>query len=479
MLLNQPRGLYYLFFTEMWERFGFMTMQTLLVLYLSHALHFSDAKAYLLAAAFSAFQWITPVPGGYMADRYIGFQRAILIGGSILAIGYLFMSMPGYNLFLIGMALLILGNGFFKPNVSSIVGTLYTRDDPRRDSGFTIFYMGINVGQILPPLFLGKLVDHFGWHAGFLLAAIGMILSLIIFLKGKHVIGHGSERPSSQFFLSKQTRVYAYSILGITLLAGLVFFTGALFLPHESNIILMIAAIIIVVSLVRIIFKLERKPRNNMLACIILIIVSIGFWAVYFQCFSSLLLFADRNMSPNFLGMHIDAEFTEVFNPLFIFVMSPFFSLLWPWLNKKNWNPSYPTKFMLGSFFIAAGFILLGLGVKYFSQNGLSSPWWLTLSYFLQTCGELVLSPIGLAMITRLSPPKYVGMMMGVWFLALAAASALAGYLATLTAMPKNTDAVTSSHIYMNAFFSYGWLAVIMTIISILLIRPLKRLINT
>jgi POT family proton-dependent oligopeptide transporter len=277
MTIKQPPGLYPLFFTEMWERFGYMCLQTILVLYLSHALHFSDHAAYMLAAAFSAFQWLTPVPGGYIADRYLGFQRTIIIGALVLGLGYLITAMTGYHWFLIGLAVLIVGNGFFKPNVSSIVGTLYKENDPRREGGFTIFYMGINLGTLIPPLFLGKLVAAYGWNAGFLVAAVGMLLSFITFSFARKNFTHKAHTPYSKVFsgVSKKLKANVILIMGSVLVVAA--FYGSLFIPQSSNIILLVLSITIIAFLLNLTLKLAKKERNHMLVAITLTVISIGF----------------------------------------------------------------------------------------------------------------------------------------------------------------------------------------------------------
>lgn len=478
MLLSQPKGLYLLFFTELWERFGFMCLQTIFVLYLSHQFHFSDHHAYLLLGAFGAFQWLSPVPGGFLADRFFGFQRAIILGGILLAIGYFITAIPTHTWFLIGLGLLILGNGLFKPNVSSIVGTLYDQDDPRRDSGFTIFYMGINVGTLLPPFFIGTLVNKYGWDWGFILAAIGMLVSLLIFLLGRKQLQQHGTMPITSI-LRNTAKAQGFNIKFIA--ACLAILAASYFIllaPQIGNIIFIFASVAILVVIIRIILRLERKDRNNMLVCVTLTIISIGFWAIYMQCFSSFMLFADRNLDLHFIGLTITPEFTQMFNPLFIILLAPLFSYLWPWLSRKKLNPSYPTKFALGTLFMALGLLQLAFCIKVFGHHGYTSTWWLVLSYLLQTIGELVLSPIGLAMITVLAPKKYVGMMMGVWFLALAASFAIGAELATIADVPKHVSLFVSQNIYTHAFFDYGWMGIGLTLVAFFATPKLKKMIS-
>lgn len=478
MIFNQPKGLFYLFFSELWERFGNMTILTLLVLYLTHHFNYSDNYAYLLQGAFAAFIYITPVPGGSIAGKYIGYQRAILLGALILAVGYFMIAVLSLNFLLIGLSLLVLGTGFFKPNVSSIVGDLYEANDPRRDSGFTLFYMGINIGSLLPPLFIGKLVAAYGYVPGFMIAGIGMIISLIIFLRARKVLGSRGGVPADSMINRSANNRFRFNIillLGLVVTAAVAY--GALHVPQFSSWILIGASIFIILYVMWITLKLQGNERKGMLVCLILTLISVGFWAIYMQTFSSMLLFADRNMDLHFFGMVIDANFTNSFNPFFIIILSPLLSFFWPWLNKQKFSPSYPMKFALGTLFVALGQLCIAAAINFFSHNGFTSSYWLLLSYFMQTIGELLLSPIGLAMITVLTPKKYVGMMMGVWFLALAAAFAIGGVMATTANVPKGSDVVTSAHIYMTAFYKFGFAGIGLTVVALLLVPALKKMV--
>lgn len=476
---KQPKGLYVLCLTELWERFGFYTMQTILVLYMSKALLYPDKQAYLLYGAFSAMLFITPVIGGFLADRFMGFQKAILLGGILFVVGYALTAFPGQKLFYIGLSLVIVANGFFKPNVSSIVGDLYGANDARRDGGFTLFYMGINLGSLIPPLFTGAVVTHWGWHWGFLFAAFGLILGLAFFLGGRERLGtcgavpHGS--PLLKGFKDK-ARFYTLLWLGIIIAVALLHLIFVF--PNQTNHILVIATILIILAVLYFMLKEHKIQRNKMIACLILILISVGFWSLYNQTFTSLMLFADRNMSKAFLGLTIDAEFTQFFNPFFIVVLSPILSKLWIMLERKGGNPSTPAKFSLGIVFMAIGFLFLGAGAKYFGYDGMTNPWWLVISYLLQTIGELLLSPIGLAMITRLSPKHLTGMMMGVWFLTQSAAFAIGGELATISDVPEKLSSALSLPIYAHAFIVYGVISAILAVVSFILVPFLNRLIR-
>lgn len=475
--MGQPKGLKLLFFTELWERFGFYTVQTILILYMSKGLDLDDSHAYLLYDAFSSMLYLTPVIGGYIADRYIGFRQSVLFGAVLFMIGYFCMAIPEKRTLFLGMSIVVIANGFFKPNVSSIVGDLYTADDPRRDSGFTIFYMGINLGAFLPPLFIGALVAAYTWGSGFLIASMGMVVCLITFTAGKKMLGKAGAMPAvSPLHQKGRFRFYVFLIIGVACAVFLLHLL--LFFPKETDIILVAASLAIVGSVLFFLFKERREQRKKMVACLILILFSVGFWAIYNQTFTSLMLFADRNMEKDWLGFTIDAEFTQFFNPFFIFLLSPFLSWFWIWLDKKRINPATPTKFTLGILLMSFGFLFLWTGVRFFSAGAQTSPWWLIGSYFLQTLGELFLSPIGLAMVTRLSPKHLVGMMMGVWFLTQSAAFAIGGALATLSDIPKGTSPLEGHAIYSHAFLIYGLIALVLAGVSVAAGPFLKRLIG-
>ncbi len=473
---KHPKGLYLLFFTEMWERFGFYTLQTIIILYMTKALLMPDYQANILYAAFSSLLYLTPIIGGYIADRYLGFQRAIMLGGIMLCVSYLVTALPGENSFFLGMSLLICANGFFKPNVSSIVGELYTQNDPRRDGGFTLFYMGINIGSLIPPLIAGAIVASFGWHAGFLLAALGMVIGQVTFIFGKKQLGNKGLYPASS--LAKPLGLSFYLLLFVGIFISFLLCNLALRHPNETNYLIEIAAVIIVFTVIFMLFKEPMLARKRMFASLILIIISIGFWSLYNQTFTSLMLFADRNMNRSILGIPLDAEATQFFNPFFIIVLSPFLSRLWVKLDDRNLNPSIQMKFTLGVLFMSAGFLFLAFGTKFFGENGLTSSWWLVISYLLQTIGELLISPIGLAMITVLCPKHLVGMMMGVWFFSLAAAFAIGGTLANIAAVPEHITNTASLSIYSHAFSIYGFISLIIAMISLSLVPFLKRMIH-
>ncbi len=477
---NQPKGFSLLFFTELWERFGFYTLQTILILYMTHSLLYDDETAYLLYGAFSAMLYLTPVVGGYLADRFIGFRISILIGSLLYIVGYLLASLPSPSSFFLGLSAVIVANGFFKPNVSSLVGELYDQEDPRRDGGFTLFYMGINIGSLIPPLFVGALVATYGWHWAFVLAAVGISVGLVTFIVGKKSLGRAGCVPAiSPLHKKKSFKRLFYSLLTVGTLVSIYLIHLIFYIPKNANLILLVASLVILLAVIYFLMKERPEQRRKMGASLVLMLISVGFWAIYNQTWTSLMLFADRNMGKTMLGFTIDAEFTQFFNPFFIILLSPFLSRFWLYLDQKKSNPSTPMKFSIASLFLALGFLFLGGAVSFFSRGGVTSPWWLVGSYFLQTIGELLISPIGLSMVTRLSPRHLVGMMMGVWFLTQSAAFSIGGFLSTLADVPKQSSQLVSSEIYGKAFDSFGFLAMLLALVSMLLVPKLKKMIHS
>lgn len=470
---KQPKKLYLLFFTELWERFGFYTLQTIIILYMTSGLHMQDSRANLLYAAFSALLYFTPMVGGYLADRYLGFQRAIIWGGILFIVAYLVCAMRASSLFFLGLGLLICANGLFKPNVSSIVGDLYHENDPRRDGGFTIFYMGINIGALIPPLIAGVLVTKYGWHSGFILAAIGMAIGQITFMLFRKHLGTAGLYPKANPEKKLSHAFYWLFAGGIIITVGLC--QVAFRYPQITDVLTEVAAVIALLVVLYFLFKEPILNRKRMVACLILIVISVGFWAIYNQTFTSLMLFANRNMDKHFLGLPFDAEATQFFNPFFIIALSPMLSRLW--IRMDQANPSISIKFSLGILFLSVGLFFLAFGAAHFGNtHGMTSAWWLAISYLLQTIGELLLSPIGLAMITVLCPKHLVGMMMGVWFFAQAASFAIGGMLANIAAMPDNLSPVASLPIYTHAFVIYGSVALAMALVSFALVPVISRM---
>lgn len=435
---GHPQGLWVLFITEMWERFSYYGMRALLVLYLiagtqetlqdgnpnwNPGFGWSKESAYELYGWYTAFVYITPLLGGWLADRFLGTHRSMIIGGWIIAAGHitlaateLFGITPGEVVslnasagalitFLAGLVLIVIGTGFFKPCVSVMVGQLYGPNDPRRDSGFTIFYMGINLGALLSPLVAGTLGEKVGWHYGFGAAAVGMILGLIFYqvfrpkyLKGVGLPPHhapervGDEPPTPQEI--EQARLDEY---------------------EASR-------------------PLTRVDYERLIVVFILALLgNIIFWAFFEQAGTSLNVFAQESTDRSFFGYRFPATWYQSVNPLTIVVFAPVFSWLWVRLDRAGLNPSTPMKFAWGQWLLGFAFIFMVFGAEAARGGGLAGPQWLLLTYVIYTWGELCLSPVGLSMVTKLAPKRLQALMMGFWFLSLAGANFVGAQVAKLS----------------------------------------------
>ena len=448
--LGHPRGLFVLFFAEMWERFSFYGMRGLLVFYLTKHFLFDDATATGLFATYGAMVYLAPVLGGLIADRYLGFRRAIVFGAVLLCCGHLGMAFEGdaaqrldgvvvrdelaLSVLYLSLALIIVGVGFLKPSISSIVGALYAADDPRRDGGFTLFYMGINIGAMVAALTCGYLGETYGWAYGFGLAGFGMLLGLITFVRGQHTLQGAGEAPDPERLLAP-TRVGLRQDW-LIYLAGLfaVLFFWQLIAHRELVGALLGVGSFVSVLLVLVIAWRQQNPvdRDRLLVVLFLIAVSVVFWALFEQAGSSMNLFADRNVERSVFGVTFAASQLQFLNPAFIILLAPLFSWLWLALARRGWEPSTPTKFGLAILQVGLGFYALVHGASLADEAGQVALVWLVAAYLLHTSGELCLSPVGLSMVTRLSVPSVVGFMMGVWFLSSSVAHYVAGLIAGL-----------------------------------------------
>jgi POT family proton-dependent oligopeptide transporter len=476
---KHPRVLAYLFFAETWERFSFYGMRALLVFYLTKSFLFSDKLAYTIYGSYSALVYTTPVIGGLLADRLLGFRKAVLLGGVLMALGHFAMAVQNLQVLYFALALLICGNGFFKPNISSIVGRLYSADDPRRDSAFTIFYMGINLGALLSPLACGYLGERYGWHWGFGLAGVGMLLGLVVFLRAQPLLA-GVADPPKQAAHSKLAGLpsTAWVYFG-TLLA--VF--GAWQLVQHGALVgtlLSLFGAAVLVALLVFLFRLQHKVERDRLAmALVLTLVSVVFWAFFEQTGTSMNLFTDRNVDRSVFGFVIPASQFQAVNPVFILILAPVFSALWLYLARRKLEPNTPLKFGFGIIQLGLGFVALYFGAATSRATGVVPLFWLVLGYFLHSTGELCLSPIGLSMITKLSPKGITGIMMGVWFLSSAFAQYVASLIAQLTgvkdggaaasALPKPSETVM---VYGSVFGSIAWVALAVGLL-VVLVSPL------
>jgi proton-dependent oligopeptide transporter, POT family len=495
-LLGQPRGLWLLFFVEMWERFSFYGMRALLIFYLTQHFMFGDAVASATYASYGALVYLMPLLGGIIADRYLGFRKAITFGAVLLCIGHFGMAIEGdpaqvtadgvqrdavsLQIFYASLAFIIIGVGFLKPNISSIVGELYEKDDPRRDGGFTYFYMGINLGAMLASSIVGYLGQTFGWAYGFGLAGVGMLAGLITFRRGMHLLGNAGLPTNA----NRLTEVVATGITRERLIyiAGLVGVVVAWQLVQSHEVVgdlLMATAVITVGGIVWFaVFRLPPVERDRMLVVLFLTAVSVVFWAFFEQAGSSMNLFAERNVDRHVFGFDLQATQFQSLNPAFILLLGPVFSLLWVVLARRGLEPSTPAKFGLGVLQVGLGFAALVYGAQQADESGLVAAGWLALAYLLHTTGELCLSPVGLSMVTKLSVPRVVGLMMGVWFLSSAFSHYVAGLIAAGASANEAPGATVggaqSLAVYVATFGSVAWIAVIVGIV-VLLLSPLIR----
>jgi proton-dependent oligopeptide transporter, POT family len=425
---GHPRGLATCFFTEMWERFSYYGMRALLILYMvgstqKPGLGFSTEKSAQIYGLYTMLVYLMGVPGGWIADRFLGHYRAVFIGGVIIAAGHFSMAFPSLGTFYLGLGLIIIGTGLLKPNVSTIVGTLYARDDQRRDAGFSMFYMGINLGAFIAPLVTGWLGQKINWHAGFAAAGVGMVFGLIQYVAGRKYL----------------TPVE----------------------PHETPVTQAVENAIAPKT------PFTREEWGRIFSAVILTLFALIFWAGFEQAGSSLNLFADQATRLSVFGYTYPSSWFQSVEPLFVIIFSPIFAAIWLALAKRSKEPSSPAKFTLGLFFLSLSFLMIVPAAKYFQQaHERVSPMWLVGLYFLQMLGELCLSPVGLSMVTKLSPARIVGLMMGVWFFATAMGNYVAGWVAGLVGSRP------FSEVFMIAFVT----SAVVTLMLAVLIPIIKRM---
>ena len=425
-LVNNPRSLSTLFFTEMWERFSYYGMRALLVLYLVNSLNYSESEALHIYAVYTGLVYLTPLIGGYLADRFLGAHKSIFIGGLTMMIGHFLMAFPDYLYLAIGM--LIIGNGYFKPNISSLLGKLYKSNDVRRDSGFSIFYVGINVGAFLAPLIVGYVGETINWHYGFAIAGFGMLAGLIQFYYGQNkIIKEDTTQQSRKLKSADWGLITIISLINIPLIL-LILEVNEVINNYFFEIFLALVTFISFYLLTRKKQLLSAKEDLKKIVYIgVLSIFVIFFWVGFEQAGGSLTLFANNSVDRNFLGFIIPASFFQSINPLIIILIGPMIANFWLRVDRSKSNINTPQKMGLGLLLLAGGFFLITLVNN--SSDSAISLWWLVGVYFLHTLGELCLSPIGLSMVSKVSPRKIASLMMGFWFLSSAVANFMAGKL--------------------------------------------------
>lgn len=485
-IFGHPRGLMTLFFTEMWERLSYYGMRALLVLFMTDqvmngGMGLTDRSATAIYGIYTALVYVVALPGGWIADRLLGAQKAVFFGGLIIMSGHFVLAIPSTQAFFLGLILVVAGTGLLKPNVSAVVGELYPAHDPRRDGGFSIFYMGINLGAFLGPLICGGLAqsETFGWHWGFAAAGVGMLFGVTQFWFTKHHLGTAGLHPSqtgdaaidSQRRKRGWTGVIIVSAALIVLIA--VGLSGGLDLDpvaiSEQSTKVIVGMAVAFFAYVLLLGGLTSDEKKRTIALIILLMGCAMFWSGFEQAGSSLTFFADRYTQLEFSWFTIPSTWFQSVNAMFIFMFAPVFAWLWVALAKRNLNPSTPAKFGVGLLLLALGFLVM-VGAATIVVNGdKAMPTWLIMTYLLHTFGELALSPVGLSVTTKLAPKRFVGQMMGMWFLATSLGNLIAGQIAgefdaeNVAAFPDQ---------YMSIVMTAGGAGVIM----LLLTKPIKKL---
>ena len=477
--LGHPRGLFLLFFAEMWERFSYYGMRAILIFYLTKHFLFGEDRAYLLYGAYTSLVYITPVIGGYLADRFLGPRKAVLVGGVFIAIGHFLIAItegPGgqdplfLNGFYLALASIIVGTGFLKANISVLVGELYPRDDARRDPAFSIFYMGINVGGMMGPIICGLLGELYGWSWGFGAAGVGMLLGLVMFVWLKPwLLGKGEPPAPAQLRapvaagLSQEWIIYLGAALGVVAIWLVIRYAELL-----GYALLGFAALTVLYIVWRTMKTLGKIDRDRMFAALFLIALNPLFWGLFEQTGSSLNIFTDRNVDRVLFGWEVPASMFQSVNSVFIILLAPLFALLWTILDKRRLEPSSPAKFGIGLILCGAGFLVLVAG------ENLPPVLFVFLIYLFHTMAELCFSPVGLSAMTRLSVPSMVGLVMGTWFLAMAAGNFIAGLIARATGS-GDAGGVTQ---VLDVYSRIGWFAIVVGGLVLLVSPYVKRLMH-
>jgi proton-dependent oligopeptide transporter, POT family len=484
--LGHPKGLFVLFFAEMWERFSYYGMRALLIFYLTKHWLFSDEKSGVIYGAYTALVYITPVLGGYLADRYLGQRKAVTYGAVLLTFGHFLMGFEGsgrqdaasLNVFWLALAFIIVGSGFLKANISVIVGQLYARTDVRRDGAYTIFYVGINLGAAIGALLCGYLGETYGWSYGFGAAGFGMLAGLIVFIIFKPLL-LGRGEPSDPVKLA--STVGGIKLEWLIYLVGLVAVIICWWLVQNQAIVgtlLGVAgAALVAYVLFTAVVKLPAQDRDRIFAAMTLIFGSILFWALFEQAGSSLNLFTDRHVDRNILGMEAKASMFQSINAIYIVLLGPLFAALWVWMGRKGIEPSAPAKFGLGVIQLGLGFLVLVAGAA--SGDGTMVPViFIFLIYLLHTTGELCLSPVGLSAMNRLAPAHMASLIMGTWFFASATGNFAAGLIAAATGSEAASGEGAGKEIVLSVYSQIGWIAVAVGIGMVVISPLIKKLMH-
>ncbi len=469
-MFGHPKGLFYLFFAELWERFSFYGMRALLTLYMVQeifkALAERDAATAVVYASYGSLVYASTVIGGQISDKILGMRSSIFLGGILMAIGHFVLAIENNMAFFLALAFIVVGNGFFKPNISTFVGALYKEGDVRKDSGFTIFYMGINIGGFIAPLLCGWLAAEFGWHYGFGLAGLGMLTGLIFFWSGikKSVFGDKGLPPNQNVYeklvlgIPQKTLIPILAIIAVPLIAYILaqyksIAGGSSFIGDETlvGLIFKIIGVAVVMYLGSIMIKAKLEERKKLFMAVLITFFMTLFWGFHELSGSVITLFASRNVNLTF----INASQTNALNSMFIIILAIPISLLWAYLSKRNLNPRTPYKFGFGLILAGLSFYILALSGGNADENGMVPFAYLFIMYLIISIGELFMSPVGLSKITDLSPKRIVAFMMGIWFLSSAYAFQIVGFISKQLAIEStdvNVGGLQTLSTYTNGF---------------------------
>ncbi len=480
---GHPKGLFVLFLAEMWERFSYYGMRALLIFYLVQHWLFTDSEASIVYGAYTALVYITPVVGGYLADKYLGQRKAVLFGAVLLTFGHFFMAFEGtggqddptINVFWLALALIIVGSGFLKANISVIVGQLYTRTDPRRDPAYTIFYMGINVGAATASIICGYLGQTYGWQYGFGLAGFGMLIGLLFFIFGKPLLMGKGEAKDPELLATPKAGLkleWWMYIAGLAMVG--ICWVAVQYQEYVGVVLGVFGGGLVLYVLFTAVTKLTSEERDRIFAAIFLIFVSIMFWALFEQAGSSLNLFTDRHVD----RAGVEASMFQSINAIYIVLLAPLFAAAWTGLGKRGLEPSTPAKFGLGVVQVGLGFLILVWGAQAVGLDVPTPVIFIFLIYLLHTTGELCLSPVGLSAMNRLAPGHMASLIMGTWFFASATGNFAAGLIAAATGAEGMEGATAGKEVVLGVYSTVGWTAVAVGV-GVILISPLvKRLMH-
>jgi POT family proton-dependent oligopeptide transporter len=424
---------------EMWERFSFYGMRALLVLFMVDALArggmgLTDQVATAIYGLYTAAVYLAALPGGWIADRFLGAQRSVWWGGIVIACGHFTLAIPRTESFYLGLFLVVVGTGLLKPNVSAICGELYPEGGARRDAGFTVFYMGINLGAALGPLVCSALGERVNWHYGFAAAGVGMVLGLLQYRFSRRHLGEAGRHPGHREAVRTKDRLMLVTITGASVLTVVLAFTGVVHINPVTisgiTTYLIVGVAFVYFLLLFLFFNLDATEKKRVAVIAILFVSSAMFWSGFEQAGSSLNLFAERYTERIWFHQLIPAGWFQSLGPVFIISLAPVIATMWLALARRNWEPSLATKFAWGLILLAMGFLIMAGASRLVAAGHKAGPSWLILTYLLHSIGELCLSPVGLSSVTKLAPRRFVGQMMGIWFLATSLGNLIAGRIA-------------------------------------------------